>query len=439
MALVDRITKFLGRAVTPPDTAQDTAHELARHEPTHSSDAFRAAAERIEIVKACRKMYREDTRARRMISTLARDVVRGGCTIVVPQNPRAEDEAQALLERLDYNARLDDWVRLTMRDGDAFLEAGVTSEMEVATLTRKPTLQMRRNSNLLDEFDDPRRAYWYAPPTWMLPEPPGDAIWFAAWQMIHARWDHDDGERYGSPLFASGTSAYKRVAEGEFDIAVRRKTRAGKKYSHEFPMGTSAPDIEAYIESNKVALDDPFAAIADFFGTAKISSIEGDARLQEIGDVRHHIQTWLIAGILPMELIGYGEDLNRDVLEEKKAQYDRDLDTLTGWVEGQLVKPVLELQWLLKGIYPPSVEYEVKWKAKETLTAGALRDVADAALKLMALGYPREVTDALIDKFLPGIDLQVLLRQSESSPRGEGDGGRASRLADVADVEDAEA
>jgi hypothetical protein len=245
----------------------------------------------------------------------------------------------------------------------------------------------------------------------MMPEPPSDALWFAQWQIVHARWDHDDGERYGTPLFASGTSAYKRMVEGELDIAVRRKTRAGLKFNHRYPQGTSEADILADMERNKEAMDDPFAAIADFYGTAELEAVQGDARLQEIGDVTYHMKTWLVAGIVPLELIGYGEDLNRDVLEEKKAQYDRDLETLTAWLEGQIVKPLLELQWLLKGIYPETLTYEVKWKAKQNLTAATLRDVADAALKLLALGYSREVVDALVEKFLPGIDLQVLMRQ----------------------------
>jgi len=33
------------------------------------------------------------------------------------------------------------------------------------------------------------------------------ATWLADWQVIHARWDHDEGNRYGQPLFASARTA----------------------------------------------------------------------------------------------------------------------------------------------------------------------------------------------------------------------------------------
>lgn len=434
MALIDRITQLLGRAAPQAQTtAQETAGALQRNAaPSEIAERFRASSERADIVKACRRMYKADTRARRMIATLARDTVRGGCAIVVPNNPRAEQEANALWKRLGVNERLDDWMRLTMRDGDSFLEAGVNGALDVVSLTRKPTLQMRRQSNAQDLFTDARRAFWYAPPMWMMPEPPSDAVWFAQWQILHARWDHDEGERYGTPLFASGASAFQRVTEGELDIAVRRKTRAGLKFNHRYPQGTSEADILADMERNQEAIDDPFAALADYYGTAELTAVQGDALLQEIGDVTYHMKTWLIAGIVPLELIGYGEDLNRDVLEEKKAQYDRDLETLTAWLEGQIVKPLLELQWLLKGIYPDTLTYEVKWKAKQSLTAATLRDVADAALKLLALGYSRAVVDALVEKFLPGIDLQVLMRQAQANAPSES----ARRVADVMDAED---
>ena len=124
----------------------------------------------------------------------------------------------------------------------------------------------------------------------------------------------------------------------------RRKTRSGRKFVH-IVEGASEPELEAYKERNREALDDPFVAIADFFTNkpGTIQAIDGDARLAEYDDVMHHVRTFWLASPIAMSLLGYGQDLNRDVLEEQKEQYDQAVEQITEWVETDIVVPILEL------------------------------------------------------------------------------------------------
>jgi hypothetical protein len=374
-------------------------------------------------------MYKTDTRAKKMIKTLAGDIVSGGFRVKVTNDPAAQQAADDLLQRLHLSSAIEGWIRLTVRDGDSFLEIGVNDRMQIADVTRKPTLQMHRNSDDADRFPDPTQAYWWADSIWIGQEAPRDAVWFADWQIIHARWDHDEGDRYGTPMFASGTGAWKRVTEGEVDVAIRRKTRAGMKYLHVVE-GADEGGLKKYKELNKAALDNPFAAVADFFTNKKgaIMAIQGDATLSEIGDVEHHIATWMMSGDVPMELLGYGENLNRDVLKEKKREYDETLQQLRTWAEGQIVRPLLETQWLLAGIWPERLEYEIKWQAKQVLTAQDLKDVADAALRLRTLGWPDEVIASVLERFIPGVDLSFMLQQDRDEE--EGAPGQVANAAD---------
>lgn len=407
MNLIDRFTALFGRTreATLPTTA-DEPLPGRRLEPFDLTSSLQADTERRATVKTCREMYKKDTRARGVIKALARDMTRGGFSVTVKTNRAAQEAADALIQRLDLEHLLDDWVRLTLRDGDSLLELGVNTENEIALVTRKPTLRMVRASNDKDRFSDPVHAFWLAPETWYGGEPPADATWFAEWQIVHARWDHDSEERYGQPLFASATASWKRIREGETDIAVRRKTRAGIKYNHKFPEGTTPDQIEAYKELNQDNLADPTAAIADFFGTADIAVVAGEGgALEAIGDVMHHVRTWWLASPLPMSLLGYGQDLNRDVLQEQKEQYDRALESLTQWVEAELVKPLLERQWLLLGILPAGLQYEVKWKTTETLKIATVALAANAVTKLIAAGLPKAVAWEIVERFLPGVDL----------------------------------
>lgn len=433
MGLIDRVTAWWRRARGENEgtAGRSTGDEVRRPaRPSTLLNRFDAERDRRASILDCRAMYDEDTRAEGSISTLARDAIRGGFRIKV-DDARAQEVADALVQRLGLMGRLDDWIRLTLRDGDSFLEVSVDEGRQIVDVTRKPTLEMHRNSDESDRFVDATRAYWWADRMWAdqawgTDAAPEDATWFAEWQIVHARWHHDEGSRYGRPQFASGRKPYKRMVEGEYDIAVRRKTRAGMKYLHVLE-GASDPDIEAYKETNKDALDNPFAAVADFFTNkaGAISVIQGDARLGEIGDVEHHIDTWWVASPVPKSLLGYGRNINRDVLKEQKAQYDETLPEVTRWVEAQIVRPLLELQWLLAGIWPGGLSYEVVWASKRMVTPGDIRDLADAVARLRVTGL---LTDGMLlgimAGVLPNIDIDealAALKQREMERQADED------------------
>jgi hypothetical protein len=379
-------------------------------------ERMKSEQDRVAIVKLCRQMYRTDPRVNKMLRTYARDLVRSGF-FVKSDNQAAAQEAMKLQTRLNLNQKLEDAVRLSGRDGDSFYEVVVSEASEVVEFTRKPTLLVRRNSDLYDRFGDPLKAFWMSRETWFGTEPPSDAIWFAEWQMIHARWDHDEENRYGTPMMAPATGAFKRVTEGEVDIAVRRKVRAGMRLLH--VVEGSAADVEGYKEKNKIALENPFAAQIDLFTNkpGSITSLQGDAKLNEIDDIMHHIETMFTASDVPMPLIAYGSELNRDVLGEKRAEYEETLNQGREWATDEIIKPLLERQWLLKGIFPASVNYEVVWRTAKSLTPADIRDLADAGMRLKLLGVKDEIIQAIMAKYLPGVDIDILTGEGIDTQR----------------------
>jgi hypothetical protein len=411
--LIDRFTALFRREA--PEQVTTTSDEMPRpSRPMAAMNRFQAERGRQAVVKISRKMYAEDPRARASMATVARDATRGGFQVQVTEGAeadRAQEIAGDLATRLKLFGRLDDWTRLAFRDGDSFLEVSVDEEGLVQAVTRKPTLEMVRNSNRQDRFEDPRRAFWWADQMWAGQAAPRDAVWFAAWQIIHARWMHDEGSRYGTPQFASAQTPWKRVTEGEYDVAVRRKTRAGLKYLHTLEDADDGA-IQKYREENKDALNDPFAAVADFFTNSKASVqvLQGDARLAEIADVVHHIETWGVASVVPLALLGYGQNLNRDVLEEKKAQYDETLPLVSEWVEREIVVPLLERQWLLQGIWPEGLTYRITWSVRETLTAARLESLGKALAALQATAlFDEETLIRMAARMVPGLDVDALL------------------------------
>lgn len=414
MGLRDRISALFGRNQAAATTSTRTVTEAGQISAV--AEKFMAEQERMAIIKSCRKMYDTDPRVRKALRTYARDLVRSGY-FVKTEDTRAAEVAAAMQKRLGLNQLLQDAVRLSGRDGDSFYEVVVDENMLISKFTRKPTLLMHRNSNSQDEFDQASRAYWLGGPFYASPEPPADAVWFSEWQVIHARWEHDEEKRYGTPMMAAATGAFKKVSEGETDLAVRRKTRAGMRYLH--VVEGAGADVEAYKEINQVALNNPFAALADFFTNkpGSISVIQGDAHLNEINDVLHHISTMFTASDVPMELIAYGEGLNRDILGEKKAEYAETQEDGREWITEQIVKPLLERQWLLQGIFPASVNYEIIWRKAKSLSPTDLRDLADAMMRLRVLGVKEDIIQSLLAQFLPGVDLEILAGEGMDSER----------------------
>lgn len=423
-SLIDHFTNLITRLrPAQPKTTSDEIRPASISSAASIIKLFQVEQDRRSIVSDCRQMYDLDTRAEGVIATLARDAIKGGFTVNVKKGnntKKAQTIATDLMTHLNLITRLDDWVRLTLRDGDSFLELSVDKSGLIQQVTRKPTLQIHRNSNNIDRFTDPTQAYWLGDEAWLF-QPGPDAIWFADWQIVHARWKHDEGSRYGRPLFASARKAWKRMSEGETDIAVRRKTRAGMKYLHVIEGDETA--VETYQRQNKDTLRNPFAAIADFFVNKKatIQAIQGDARLGEIDDVLHHIETWAVASPVPLALIGYGKDLNRDILEQKLEQYERALEPVTQWVIDQLLKPLIETQWLLQGIWPGGMEYDIIGASKKTLTAEALGAAAEAGLKLRALGWPDEVIIETLAPLIPGLDAEALLAAMKTAQANQPD------------------
>jgi len=422
MSILSQITQLWQQWRDRNRATQTTATEAPQPKGSAGADMSRLSADqaRREVIKTCRRMYEEDPRADGVLHTLARDMVGAGLTVTTG-SAKADRIAAELMDRLDLVSRLDDWIRLSARDGDSFLEMEVSADREIVGVTRKPTFEMYRNSNQQDKFDDPTRAFWWSDALYQTGKPPADALWFAEWQIVHARWSHDEGQRYGRPLFKSATGAWKRITEGELDVATRRKTRAGMKYNHQFPQGTSGAQIEEYKVLNADILNSPLAAIQDFFGTAEIKTVEGDAKLGEIEDILHHIRTWGIDSPVPMSLLGYGQDLNRDVLQEQKEQYDEALEELRPWVEKEILRPLFELAWLLAGILPETLTVEYRWKAKRLLKPADLRDIADAGARLRALGMPDEPVWSLLQRFLPDVDLDELLKPAGDAAEGTPD------------------
>ena len=126
-----------------------------------------------------------------------------------------------------------------------------------------------------------------------------------------------------------------------------------------------------------------------------------------------------------MELIGYGRDLNRDVLEQKKEQYDDSIVAFREWLEFEILNPLFETQWLLQGIYPGALDWSIEWKAKETPTPVDVGDLAKSLVALKASGlFDDETLIRMFAGYVPSVDVDAVLaslaqRQAEQQKQAD--------------------
>jgi hypothetical protein len=197
------------------------------------------------------------------------------------------------------------------------------------------------------------------------------------------------------------------VVDGELNVAVRRKMGGAQLRQH--IVEGSAADVEAYKENNKAAFG-KLVAVTDLF-TNKPGSLnvhQGDGNIDKIGDVNHHVATMMASSDVPMELLVFGEGLNRDILGEKKEEYEETLSQGREWLTAQVIKPLLERQWLLKGILPAGINYEIIWRTAKPLTPADLRDLADGLARLRVLGVKEEVIQSIAAMYLKNVDAEFM-------------------------------
>jgi hypothetical protein len=121
-----------------------------------------------------------------------------------------------------------------------------------------------------------------------------------------------------------------------------------------------------------------------------------------------------------MSLLGYGQDLNRDVLDEQGKQYDRACEELSRWASEQIVRPLIERQWLLKGIWPAALDWEIEWASKEPMTAVSFGEAAKAlaALRLTGL-FSDETLLRMFARFVPDFDVETELAALQQKQANE--------------------
>lgn len=337
--------------------------------------------DRRAILQDVRRLMDDDPRIAQSNQDIGRDSVGGGLKVKVmgaegtpdQVTQRAQDIIDSFFRDTDLNGHLPASFSGLLEDGDLFLSPIVRSD-QVVRIQVLPAATIERLDNDLGLFADAQKAFRQVDVI-TLEELTG----FPLWQVNHVRfdWRPNRGAKYGRSMYLQVRGYGRYLGMTENDMVVRRRTRAPLRFFHRVG-DTSSPgtDIEIQAYKRQNSLDKPVnqRVTTDFFGNGltDVKELPGDAKLGEIEDVEHLQNVYWIRLGRPKGLMGFGEDINRDVLEQQQAEYQEFLTGLRNLMwngDGGVysgLKALCDFVLALSGINPQQVTYQPSWPRKLT-------------------------------------------------------------------------
>ena len=277
-----------------------------------------------------KQMVENDPRWDRILYKLASDASYKSFTVTVESadGKRQQKQAQAVIDRtrflIEDKKKIRGWIKGLLRDGDLFLQL-IVEDRELVKAKKLAAEITHTRMNAEGEFPPDKKPY-YQQSKWSPYEAERE---FEEWEIVHLKWDSEDGQKYGKSLLNSSRLAWRRLESGEKDIAIRRKMRAGLRQHHK--IGTdktpgSPKDIDEYQLRNKATFNNPTDPAQNIYSNhlVDIKTLEGDETIGEIEDLKWIEGLFTIASGIPQALLsGGGREAatNLNVIKEQEEDY----------------------------------------------------------------------------------------------------------------------
>lgn len=336
-----------------------------------------------------RDMDRRDGRVRRIHSRIARDTVKGGLVFTQTSPSKAlsrrwDDFARRL--HLFNPEKLKSDARGMVMEGNLPLQWALDQgRRHVVGAVRMPSETILPDVDESGRFKDPRAAYLQ-----MDPVTGRTLARFALYQLTLARFDpdsFDDLGAMGRPFLDATRTTWRKLMMTEEDLVIRRRVRAPLRLSHILE-GANETELASYRKNNEA---EQGQITTDFYANRKggVTAVQGDANLDQIGDVVHLLDTFFAGSPLPKGLMGYTDGMARDILEDLKRDYYDEIDLVQD-TQAYAYDQGFRLELLLAGINPDDAGYWIKFAERRTETPNQL---TDRMLKWGALRMPQSMID----------------------------------------------
>lgn len=384
-------------------TADDTSLVIKTSPTIWEYEMFRLEWDRRTVLREIDLMLKSDTRIKRANHVFASTAIRKGITVTVTSDVsesmanQAQEVINQVMRDCQVNAKLLSWARILLKDGDLMLNPVVDfKEKKIRNIKRLPAITMQRNDDMTGNFPDLDKAFQQIDPISLQV-----LMEFPLWAINHIRYDHEEGERYGQSQYLACRGYWKKLKMTEEDLVVRRRTRAPLRRLHNVgdkDNPQSWDEINTYKEKNKIDLKTQITT--DYYGNGlvDIKNLDGDTNLDQIKDVEHLQEVYMIGTGTPLHILGFGQNVNRDIVEDQKDQFTKDTQELRGLLEYGDSSPYSGLRFIfdfalaLQGIDPVLVEYNIRWQSDDNETS------KDRVEKVTSLRNSKNLSEPLVSR-----------------------------------------
>lgn len=330
-----------------------------------------------QIIKDCKTMWEGRGQNSAITQTISTYLTKGGFQIMVKPKEKelSKDEAQAqtiidaVKQRTNLELLLKGWATALPRDGMLAVEIEIGNNQIIRLVKLAAEITIKevddKGRNYADGGQvDANKAYSQTDTL------TGQKICqLADWQIMWIDWNPIQGEG-GSPQFKSARKIHKQVEDSEDNQWIRRKINAGQRHHHKIGSEDNpgkTEDIEQYKILNQDSLNNPLSVSSDYFsnGRVTIDTLSGDSNISSIEDIRYQEGQYFGVGGVPLSFIPGQEG---SVIRKSAEQ---SADAFVSWVQdcnemigACLKKSIFDLELLLNGINPESINYNITWSEK---------------------------------------------------------------------------
>ena len=351
--------------------------------------------ERWQVIGDCNNIYADDGRVHQSVDMFVEEAVRKGVLITVTDrgdratkrlNQRAQQVCDGV-QKLLPTSFLESCGKATIVEGELFWHIS-TYENQVINVERRPASAMERNTNDADEFVDVNKAFSQIDTTTTQ-----EVATYPLWQIWHGRWNYMDGDRYGTSSLACVRRLYRLLELAEEAQLRRRLVRAPQRkhwvVGTEDHPGTKL-DVDklkneiGMVEGN-MSQYDPVNTAIDYFTTnmVKCDVLNGDGTVHEIEDLKYFENVFSSALPTPGAIYNLASsDVNRDVLEDQRAQWLNRTKKLNDFLTSG-IRFIVDIALMLADIDPATITYSVHWSESNTETP---KEIVERTLLLLNNG-----------------------------------------------------
>ena len=424
--IIARAVEAWGRFRRVPDFAKTSQQgSVAASPATYSQTLWAQRIERAQYIGDLRTLLLNDPRANKACRLYVREAMRDGVRVRVSGENRLSKKAQGIasqvINRLMDAQRLEGWALMLIVEGDLFLQA-VVENGELLDIMRMPAAGMERCTDDADRFVDPQKAFAQIDTaTW------GQVAWFPKGLMAHLRWNSVDGDKYGTPEILQIRRMARQLELLEAAKVTQAMTRSPMRYHWKLgdADNVASPDeVQAmaakmgFVEGERNIFD-PTETSRDIFtnGVTDIDVLEGDMNLQHIQHIAYFQDVMAVGLPTPRGLMNLGaENLNRDILGQLRVEWLKDTVRVNQCME-QAVKFAVELAWMLAGVDPTIITYEILWSKSTTETE---KDRIDSVIAMYEAGLMTlETAITMLQPYtrIPSIEEEIVKLKAQAEER----------------------